>query len=164
MLSWVGYLDFTSWIGVDCVSKTLVGLVLTYFRDEFKKSVDTSDIDSALIARNKDPTQILRVLELVVGAVVMCERKDEFIGKIFDLSRAAQRVLKTIVEAFMHSLKDYTPENSPRTQPQELTKALGVVKHLRGERETLVKELNNFCICVLLCSLSVKVSYNVFFL
>ena len=123
--------------------KTLVGLVLTYFKDEFKKSVDTSDIDSALIARNKDPKQILRVLELVVGAVVMCERKDEFIGKIFDLSRAAQRVLKTIVEAFMHSLKDYTPENSPRTQPQELTKALGVVKHLRGERETLVKELNN---------------------
>ncbi len=124
--------------------KTLVGLLVGYFKGDFSKSVEVDNIDSALMARNNDPIQIYRVLQLVVGAVVMCERKDEFIGKIFNLSRAAQRVLKTIVEAFMHSLKDYTPSvNSPRAQPEELNRALGVVKHLRGEREKLVKEVNN---------------------
>ena len=120
--------------------KTLVGLLVGYFKGDFSKSVEVDNIDSALMARNNDPIQIYRVLQLVVGAVVMCERKDEFIGKIFNLSRAAQRVLKTIVEAFMHSLKDYTPSvNSPRAQPEELNRAVGVVKHLRGEREKLVK-------------------------
>ena len=124
--------------------KTMIGLLLGYFKSDFNKSVNIDDINSTLIARNKDPNEIFKVLQLVVGAVVMCERKDEFIGKIFTLPRSAQRVLKGIVEAFMHSLEEYSPSSiPPRAQPDELSKTLGVVKHLRGEREKLAKEIND---------------------
>ena len=117
--------------------KTMIGLLLGYFKSDFNKSVNIDDINSTLIARNKDPNEIYKVLQLVVGAVVMCERKDEFIGKIFYptpiCSTCSQRNCRGF-HAF--SLEEYSPSSiPPRAQPDELSKTLGVVKHLRGERE-----------------------------
>jgi hypothetical protein len=46
------------------------------------------------------------LLELVIGAAVMCEDKAEFIPKIFELNDASQAVLKVLVEQAMGRADD----------------------------------------------------------
>lgn len=118
------------------VSSVLESMVV-YFEEAFKKTIDISDISPASIAREKNEAHILKWVQLVVGSVVMCSQKEIFIKRIFNLPRSAQNVLKTLVEAFMHSIKDHVPGNSPRDTSDEL-----MTKHLRSERDALIKEVN----------------------
>ena len=115
---------------------SILGSMLTYFEEVFKKTVDIGDISPTNIARGNEAS-ILKWVQLLVGAVVMCEKKELFIKRIFNLPRSAQNVLKTLVENFMHSLKDYLPGNSPRGSSEAL-----MIKHMRNERDQLIKEVN----------------------
>lgn len=54
-----------------------------------------------ITAKANDPDDILDLLELVVGAAVMCDDKAVFIPKIFNLHEVSQAVLKGLVEQVM---------------------------------------------------------------
>ena len=60
--------------------------------------------------KNNDLDEILNLLELVVGAAVMCEDKAVFIPKIFELNDLSQAVLKGLVEQAMGRAEDIVDE------------------------------------------------------
>jgi hypothetical protein len=60
--------------------------------------------------KNNDLDEILNLLELVVGAAVMCEDKAVFIPKIFELNDLSQAVLKGLVEQAMGRAEDIVEE------------------------------------------------------
>lgn len=128
----------SDWVLASHHIESILGSMLAYFEEVFKKTVDISDISPASIAREQNETSILKWVQLVVGAVVMCSNKELFIKRIFNLPRSAQNVLKTLVENFMHSLKDHVPGDS---SPKGSSEAL-MMKHMRNEKNQLIKEVN----------------------
>lgn len=50
-------------------------------------------VTSFLTAKSSDPDEILNLLELVVGVAVMCEDKNIFIPKIFELNDVSQVIV-----------------------------------------------------------------------
>ena len=54
----------------------------------------------------------MELLELVVGAAVMCENKTTFIHNIFGLNHNSQTVLKGLLEHAMQSMVDYDGEGT----------------------------------------------------
>ena len=69
-----------------------------------------STIDVNAIAKENDVDEILSLVELVVGAAVMCESKATFIQNIFSLNHASQTALKGHIEQVMQRMTDYDGE------------------------------------------------------
>jgi hypothetical protein len=90
---------------------TILRLMDDFYKTVLKKSIDMSSVDVNAIAADSDPDSLLELLELVVGAAVMCERKGTFIQAIFGLDHLSQTILKGLVEHAIESMKDY-PEAS----------------------------------------------------
>jgi hypothetical protein len=59
------------------------------------------------------------MLELVVGAAVMCENKAVFIRNIFELNHASQAVLKGLVEQVLNRATDVDTEDDGTGGPPE---------------------------------------------
>ena len=57
-------------------------------------------------AKSNDPDEILNLMELVVGAAVMCEAKAVFIRNIFQLNHVSQAVLKDMIEQVLSRAED----------------------------------------------------------
>jgi hypothetical protein len=81
-----------------------------YYKTSLRKCVDMSTIDVNAIAKENDVDEILSLVELVVGAAVMCESKATFIQKIFSLNHASQTALKGHIEQVMQRMTDYDGE------------------------------------------------------
>jgi hypothetical protein len=136
----------SDWIMASNHISNLLDSILNYFEEEFKKTMDVGDIHPSSIAKDKDEAGILALVQLVVGAVVMCSNKEAFIKRIFALPRTAQNVLKTLVENVLHALQEYVPNSSPprrgSSSSSSLKRAQEMVRHMRSEREHLIRDIN----------------------
>mmetsp|Transcript_15944 Transcript_15944/g.26848 ORF Transcript_15944/g.26848 Transcript_15944/m.26848 type:complete len:728 (+) Transcript_15944:127-2310(+) len=81
-----------------------------YFETVLGKHIDTSHVDASSIAKTSDVDELWNLLELVVGAAVMCEDRDMFIQNIFSLGSHSQAVLKALVEQGMSRVEDIAAE------------------------------------------------------
>jgi len=86
-----------------CLSnlKKLLRLVEEFFSSSLGKRVDTTTMDLNAIAKDGSEAALFDLLEVVVGAAVMCADKKKFIEKIFSLDGASQTMLKGMVERVM---------------------------------------------------------------
>jgi HOOK domain len=106
-----------------------------------------------MTAKTSDPDNLLELLELIVGAAVMCDRKATFIQAIFRLDHISQTVLKGMVEHAIDRMKVYPPvedaeEDGQQTAveqdrvggdpSEELIRAREMVRHLQEERNSLL--------------------------
>jgi len=142
--------------------RRVVRALESYYRDELRKDVSslTPAIDLEAIAKSRDQDEILNLMELVVGAAVMCDDKAKFIKKIFSLEPVAQNVLKQMIEQVMSRLVEYDPSSSTSAQlpqppapqaPAAAAAASGaasmiaelqqVVGHLQDERKRLLADV-----------------------
>ena len=62
---------------------------------------------------------MLELLELIVGAAVMCDRKATFIQAIFRLDHISQTVLKGMVEHAIDRMKVYPPVDDEEQDGQQ---------------------------------------------
>eukprot|EP00596_Hydrurales_sp_CCMP1899_P005175 CAMPEP_0119034874 /NCGR_PEP_ID=MMETSP1177-20130426/1896_1 /TAXON_ID=2985 /ORGANISM="Ochromonas sp, Strain CCMP1899" /LENGTH=711 /DNA_ID=CAMNT_0006992673 /DNA_START=257 /DNA_END=2389 /DNA_ORIENTATION=+ len=145
--------------------RKLLRLMDDFYKSVLKKSIDMSCVNVDTIAKNSDPDSLLELLELIVGAAVMCERKATFIQAIFGLDHLSQTVLKGMVEHAMHRMQDYpvdgegvegdreddgalvlgadlieevTAVDGVGDSSEELIRAREMVRHLQGERHRLL--------------------------
>jgi protein HOOK3 len=58
----------------------------------------SEDIDLTAIAKHKDTDQLLRVVELVMGAAVQCSEREKYIGRILGLQEVHQRLLMEFMQ------------------------------------------------------------------
>jgi len=97
-------------------------------------------IDISEIARTKSASELLKVLELVLLAVIRCEDKERYIGRILGLSEVCQGELMVFIETVLGKFgpqpkpdKEIQSED-PRIQQQNLA--------LRREVDALGQELS----------------------
>uniref|UniRef100_A0A674NRF7 Calponin-homology (CH) domain-containing protein n=1 Tax=Takifugu rubripes TaxID=31033 RepID=A0A674NRF7_TAKRU len=81
--------------------------------------------DVALVAEHAEPTELGRLLQLVLGCAVNCERKQEYIQIIMTLEEAVQHVVMTAIQ-------EVSP---PSTLSETLKKALEDLAELLAEKE-----------------------------
>ncbi len=132
--------------------KTILRSLVDYFTVELHKTIiDLDTVDLKAIARNNDTEELLNLIELVIGAAVLCPRKSEFIDKIFKLSQETQFVLKEFIERAMSRLadadasaQDLPVDNGSSRDEDEVAESLadsGEIAHLRSERRRLMDSM-----------------------
>uniref|UniRef100_A0A674MCX1 Calponin-homology (CH) domain-containing protein n=1 Tax=Takifugu rubripes TaxID=31033 RepID=A0A674MCX1_TAKRU len=92
--------------------------------------------DVALVAEHAEPTELGRLLQLVLGCAVNCERKQEYIQIIMTLEEAVQHVVMTAIQELMskESVAQSGAEPSGDLEHQ-LKKALEDLAELLAEKE-----------------------------
>lgn len=94
------------------------------------------------------------LLELVIGAAVMCENKGTFISRIFALDQDSQVVLKQMIESVMSRVTNVTNILSEQDEfgasstgtgdeSEDLVRAQELTRHLQEERTKLLREVES---------------------
>uniref|UniRef100_A0A7S2IHL6 Calponin-homology (CH) domain-containing protein n=1 Tax=Helicotheca tamesis TaxID=374047 RepID=A0A7S2IHL6_9STRA len=84
----------------------------SYYHEILGKDADFDSIGSSIssIARHGDHEGITVLVELVAGAVVHCEDKDVFIGRIMNMRPTSQLEMKGIIESSLGRISDFDDE------------------------------------------------------
>uniref|UniRef100_A0A8C6PDS6 Hook microtubule-tethering protein 1 n=1 Tax=Nothobranchius furzeri TaxID=105023 RepID=A0A8C6PDS6_NOTFU len=93
----------------------------------------------SLVAEHADPVELGRLLQLILGCAVRCERKQEYIQIIMTLEESVQHVVMTAIqEVTLEELSDLQSEKEALAQRcQELDMQVAV---LQEERNSLLAE------------------------
>uniref|UniRef100_H2VD57 Calponin-homology (CH) domain-containing protein n=1 Tax=Takifugu rubripes TaxID=31033 RepID=H2VD57_TAKRU len=113
--------------------KKILQQVLDYYNEVGCILQDISHLplpDVALVAEHAEPTELGRLLQLVLGCAVNCERKQEYIQIIMTLEEAVQHVVMTAIQ-------EVSP---PSTLIHADVAAPGQVALLHEERNSLLAE------------------------
>uniref|UniRef100_A0A3P9JKN7 Hook microtubule-tethering protein 1 n=1 Tax=Oryzias latipes TaxID=8090 RepID=A0A3P9JKN7_ORYLA len=106
-------------------------------------SQDISDFpvpDLSLVAEHADPVELGRLLQLILGCAVRCERKQEYIQIIMTLEESVQHVVMTAIQELMskETTSPFAAELSGDLE-QQLKKALEELTELLSEKEALTQ-------------------------
>uniref|UniRef100_A0A3B4WZ02 Hook microtubule-tethering protein 1 n=1 Tax=Seriola lalandi dorsalis TaxID=1841481 RepID=A0A3B4WZ02_SERLL len=91
--------------------------------------------DLALVAEHSDPVELGRLLQLILGCAVRCERKQEYIQIIMTLEESVQHVVMTAIQEVMRCV--LLTSASPSCV--QLKKALEDLAELLAEKEALAQ-------------------------
>uniref|UniRef100_A0A3P8STD6 Hook microtubule-tethering protein 1 n=1 Tax=Amphiprion percula TaxID=161767 RepID=A0A3P8STD6_AMPPE len=93
-----------------------------------------------LVAEHSDPVQLGRLLQLILGCAVRCERKQEYIQIIMTLEESVQHVVMTAIQELMsrETMGPFGAELSGDLE-QQLKKALEDLGELLTEKEALAQ-------------------------
>ena len=92
--------------------------------------------------RNNDVEMLLSLIELIIGAAVMCENRSAFISRIFSLDESSQIVLKGMIEGVMTRVHDIDSEEG-QNYDRDVT---------GGGHGDISEDLLRYTIHILLCS------------
>ncbi|XP_056895029.1 protein Hook homolog 1 isoform X1 [Takifugu flavidus] len=119
--------------------KKILQQVLDYYNEVLVQDISHLPLpDVALVAEHAEPTELGRLLQLVLGCAVKCERKQEYIQIIMTLEEAVQHVVMTAIQELMskESVAQSGAEPSGDLEHQ-LKKALEDLAELLAEKEEL---------------------------
>uniref|UniRef100_A0A8D3B7S6 Hook microtubule-tethering protein 1 n=1 Tax=Scophthalmus maximus TaxID=52904 RepID=A0A8D3B7S6_SCOMX len=96
--------------------------------------------DLARVAEHSDPVELGRLLQLVLGCAVRCERKQEYIQIIMTLEESVQHVVMTAIQELMskETVAPFGAELSGDLE-QQLKKSLEDLAELLAEKEALAQ-------------------------
>uniref|UniRef100_A0A3B4B5Y3 Calponin-homology (CH) domain-containing protein n=1 Tax=Periophthalmus magnuspinnatus TaxID=409849 RepID=A0A3B4B5Y3_9GOBI len=86
--------------------------------------------DLALVAEHSDSVQLGRLLQLVLGCAVKCERKQDYIQTIMTLEESVQHVVMTAIQEVISDISSFS---------FKLKKALEDLAEVAAEKEALVQ-------------------------
>lgn len=72
-----------------------------FYKTKLLNELPSDEVDINTIAVNENKHEIIRLCELVIGVVVQCEEKDEYIGAILNLDEDTQSDLMKIIQRNM---------------------------------------------------------------
>ncbi|CAN0025125.1 unnamed protein product [Bubo scandiacus] len=76
--------------------------VLEYWQDVLGQAVEEQHVpDVALAAQRADPEQLGKLVRLVLGCAVSCERREEHIQRIMTLEESVQHVVMTAIQELL---------------------------------------------------------------
>uniref|UniRef100_A0A8D3CIC9 Hook microtubule-tethering protein 1 n=1 Tax=Scophthalmus maximus TaxID=52904 RepID=A0A8D3CIC9_SCOMX len=131
------------------VSLTLNALSLAVFCQIFAQEISDFPLpDLARVAEHSDPVELGRLLQLVLGCAVRCERKQEYIQIIMTLEESVQHVVMTAIQELMskETVAPFGAELSGDLEQQvsavllQYLVAPGQVAALQEERNSLLAE------------------------
>ncbi|EFA82480.1 hook family protein [Heterostelium album PN500] len=83
--------------------KNLLSSLDSWFSSELGLTEQTVAIDADTVAKDMDPQETIKLVELILGVVVECENKGEYIGRMQSLDPKVQGDLMLIIEKIMTS-------------------------------------------------------------
>ncbi|XP_060888344.1 protein Hook homolog 1 [Labrus mixtus] len=119
--------------------KKILQMVLDYYNEVLAQEISDFPLpDLVLVAEHSDPVELGRLLQLVLGCAVRCERKQEYIQIIMTLEESVQHVVMTAIQELMskESVSSFAAERSGDLE-QQLKKALDDLSELVAEKEAL---------------------------
>ena len=139
--------------GAAVVKISKLGYMLdAYFRMRCHKSVAGLPLDAEAIVGDRDSIVVLlNLVELVVGAAVLCDNRAVFIKKVLQMDLCDQLLLKTLVERCQQrceELDEHTGNSSAGAEDgqqqqarlADVLRAQEVVRHLHEERSRAERE------------------------
>ncbi|XP_052657096.1 protein Hook homolog 1 isoform X2 [Harpia harpyja] len=92
------------------------------------------------ISENSDPTELGRLLQLILGCAVNCERKQEHIQNIMTLEESVQHVVMTAIQELMSKeIMGPSTGDASSEMEQQLKKALEDLQEALAEKEELAQ-------------------------
>ncbi|XP_061539997.1 protein Hook homolog 1 isoform X1 [Phycodurus eques] len=121
--------------------KKILQMVLEYYNEVLVQGLFGFPLpDVALVAEHSDPVELGRLLQLVLGCAVKCERKQEYIQIIMTLEESVQHVVMAAIQELLHR-ETMTPLGAELSGDleQQLRKALEELTELSSEKEALAQ-------------------------
>uniref|UniRef100_A0A672Z1X9 Calponin-homology (CH) domain-containing protein n=1 Tax=Sphaeramia orbicularis TaxID=375764 RepID=A0A672Z1X9_9TELE len=121
--------------------KKVLQMIVDYYNEVLAQEISDFPLpDLALVAERSDPVQLGRLLQLVLGCAVRCERKQEYIQIIMTLEESVQHVVMTAIQELMskETVSPFGAELSGDLE-QQLKKALEDLAELLAEKEALAQ-------------------------
>ncbi|KAL4000294.1 voltage-dependent calcium channel gamma-2 [Sarotherodon galilaeus] len=121
--------------------KKILQMVVDYYNEVLAQEISDFPLpDVSLVAEHSDPTELGRLLQLILGCAVRCERKQEYIQIIMTLEESVQHVVMTAIQELM-SKEAKTPFGAELSGDLEhqLKKALEDLVELQTEKEALTQ-------------------------
>ncbi|KAM8873894.1 protein Hook homolog 1 isoform 2-T2 [Spinachia spinachia] len=121
--------------------KKILQRVLDYYTEVLAQEISAFPLpDVAVVAELSDPVELGRLLQLVLGCAVRCERKQEYIQIIMTLEESVQHVVMTAIQELMSReiVGPLAAELSGDLELQ-LKKALEDLAELLAEKEALAQ-------------------------
>uniref|UniRef100_A0A8D3DZR0 Hook microtubule-tethering protein 1 n=1 Tax=Scophthalmus maximus TaxID=52904 RepID=A0A8D3DZR0_SCOMX len=121
--------------------KVQSGAISSYFAETPLPEISDFPLpDLARVAEHSDPVELGRLLQLVLGCAVRCERKQEYIQIIMTLEESVQHVVMTAIQELMskETVAPFGAELSGDLE-QQLKKSLEDLAELLAEKEALAQ-------------------------
>ncbi|XP_004557310.1 protein Hook homolog 1 [Maylandia zebra] len=121
--------------------KKILQMVVDYYNEVLSQEISDFPLpDVSLVAEHSDPTELGRLLQLILGCAVRCERKQEYIQFIMTLEESVQHVVMTAIQELMskETKTAFGAELSGDLE-QQLKKALEDLAALQTEKEALTQ-------------------------
>jgi hypothetical protein len=116
--------------------KALLRAIELYYHDELGQLCEAQElIDTSRIAKNEDPKEICRLVELLLGCAVQCPSKSEYIHPIMQMDASEQASMMHTIEELMHRFQLTSP------QVQGGRNSLGFANHEGESSESMQLQL-----------------------
>ncbi|XP_019752520.1 protein Hook homolog 1 [Hippocampus comes] len=120
--------------------KKILQMVLEYYNEVLGQGLSDFPLpDVALVAEHSDPAELGRLLQLVLGCAVNCERKQAYIQIIMTLEESVQHVVMAAIQELLHRDTMCRKAELSGDLEQQLRKALEELSELSSEKEALVQ-------------------------
>uniref|UniRef100_A0AAY4DE86 Calponin-homology (CH) domain-containing protein n=1 Tax=Denticeps clupeoides TaxID=299321 RepID=A0AAY4DE86_9TELE len=121
--------------------KKILQMMVDYYSEMLDQQITGFPLpDLVAVAERSDPEQLGRLLQLLLGCAVKCERKQEYIQVIMTLEESVQHVVMTAIQELMNkeSMLQFGAEAAGDTE-QQMKKTLEDLSVLMAEKEELAQ-------------------------
>ncbi|XP_034737543.1 protein Hook homolog 1 isoform X2 [Etheostoma cragini] len=121
--------------------KKILQMVIDYYNEVLAQEISDFPLpDLSLVAEHSHSVELGRLLQLVLGCAVRCERKQEYIQIIMTLEESVQHVVMTAIQELMSKeiMAPFGAELSGDLE-QQLKKAQEELTELLAEKEALAQ-------------------------
>uniref|UniRef100_A0A8C8HUA4 Calponin-homology (CH) domain-containing protein n=1 Tax=Oncorhynchus tshawytscha TaxID=74940 RepID=A0A8C8HUA4_ONCTS len=121
--------------------KKILQMMVDYYNEALSQQIQEFPLpDLVKVAEHSDPVELGRLLQLILGCAVKCERKQEYIQVIMTLEESVQHVVMTAIQELMskENMAQFGAE-PPGDVESQLKKALEDLADLMSEKEELAQ-------------------------
>ncbi|KAM3915289.1 protein Hook homolog 1 isoform 1-T1 [Leptodactylus fuscus] len=125
-------------IKISNLKKILQGIV-DYYREVLNQQISEYLLpDLSRIAETSDPTEMGRLLQLILGCAVNCDQKQEHIQTIMTLEESVQHMVMTAIQELMSKDAVDSPAiESSGDLEQQLKRSLELLQEAESEKEEM---------------------------
>uniref|UniRef100_A0A8C7MFZ7 Hook microtubule-tethering protein 1 n=1 Tax=Oncorhynchus kisutch TaxID=8019 RepID=A0A8C7MFZ7_ONCKI len=117
--------------------KKILQMMVDYYNEALSQQIQEFPLpDLVKVAEHSDRVELGRLLQLILGCAVKCERKQEYIQVIMTLEESVQHVVMTAIQELMSKENMVQFGAEP---PGDLKKALEDLADLMSEKEELAQ-------------------------
>uniref|UniRef100_A0A8C2HBW9 Hook microtubule-tethering protein 1 n=1 Tax=Cyprinus carpio TaxID=7962 RepID=A0A8C2HBW9_CYPCA len=121
--------------------KKILQMIVDYYNEVLAQQITDFPLpDLMRVVEQSDQVELGRLLQLILGCAVKCDRKQEYVQIIMTLEESVQHVVMTAIQELMskETMSQLGTEH-PGDVEQQLKKALGDLTEVMAEKEELAQ-------------------------